>query len=91
MVIFSFAKWIKEQELPQEMKSYCKNVLNFLAHQGDNPFLALQGEDDENEEEEDTEEEKKDGEYTKFQLETLQAHNDLRSSGRNNMKNLTHL
>ena len=38
------------------MKSYCKNVLNFLAHQGDNPFLALQGEDDENEEEEDTEE-----------------------------------
>ena len=42
-------------------------------------------------EEEDTEKENQDGAFTKFQLESLQAHNDLRSSRRNNMKNLTHL
>ena len=38
------------------MKSFCKNVLHFLARQGDNQFLAHQGEDEEDEEEEDTEE-----------------------------------
>ena len=27
---FRFAKWIKEQELPKELKGYCKNVLNYL-------------------------------------------------------------
>ena len=25
---FRFAKWIKEQELPKELKGDCKNVLN---------------------------------------------------------------
>ena len=27
---FRFAKWIKEQKLPTELKSYCKNVLYYL-------------------------------------------------------------
>ena len=28
--IFRFAKWIKEQAIPREVKSYCKNVLHYL-------------------------------------------------------------
>ena len=28
--IFRFAKWINEQAIPREVKSYCKNVLHYL-------------------------------------------------------------
>ena len=32
---FRFAKWIKEQKLPKEVKAYCKNVLNYLGQYDD--------------------------------------------------------
>ena len=43
---FRFAKWIKEQELPKELKGYCKNVLNYLG-QYNKEFYG--NNDDENE------------------------------------------
>ena len=61
--IFSFAEWIKEQELPQEMKSYCKNVLNFLGHyhsQGIDPEDQQEEDDDQQDQEEEEEEDDED-------------------------------
>ena len=35
---FRFAKWIKERELPRELKAYCKNVLNYLGRYDEEGF-----------------------------------------------------
>ena len=34
-IFFRFAKWIHEQNLPKELKDYCKNVLDYLGAQNE--------------------------------------------------------
>ena len=65
---------------------FCLSVLVYLSSTWKYLKASSSSSDEHQCGEEDTEKENQDGDFTKFQLESLQAHNDLRSSRRNNMK-----